>query len=110
MQPESMFTTDPAHKPQESLYTKEISQHFHTRDWPKGFKAQIVERDTAGELYLQFIVFRDNFNSFDGEDRRQIAMMVKEFMEKVRGLGVPIYMEVTKGDGRAETTGVRMAN
>jgi hypothetical protein len=89
---------------QGSLYTAEISAHFHSRDWPKGFKAQIVERTSADQLYLQFIVFRNNFNSFDGEDRLQIAMMVKEFMEKVRGLGVPIYMEVAKGDGRAETT------
>jgi hypothetical protein len=27
-------------------------------------------------------------------------MMVKEFMEKVRGMGVPIYMQVAKGDGQ----------
>lgn len=94
----------------DSLYTKEISQYFHSLSWPKGLKAQIVERTSAEELYLQFIVFRDNFESFDGDDKRQIAMMVKEFMEKVRGLGVPIYMEVAKGDGRAETTGVRVAN
>lgn len=83
-----------------SLYTRDISTFFHSRQWPKGFKAQIVEK----ELYLQFVVFRDNFNSFDGEDRLQIAMLVKEFMEKVRGMGVPIYMEVAKGDGRAEQT------
>lgn len=69
--------------------------------------AQIVERKTLDDLYLQFVVFRDNFNSFDGEDRLQIAMMIKEFMEKVRGMGVPIYMEVAKGDGR-EATGVRV--
>lgn len=94
----------------ESLYTPEIANYFHTRQWPKGFKAQIVERSAADALYLQFIVFRDNFNSFDGEDRLQIAMMVKEFMEKVRGMGVPIYMEVAKGDGVAETSRVRVAN
>lgn len=83
-----------------SLYSPEISTFFHTRQWPKGLKAQIVEK----ELFLQFVLFRDNFESFDGEDKKQIAMMVKEFMEKVRGMGVPIYMEVAKGDGRAERT------
>lgn len=93
-----------------SLYTAEISQFFKSLAWPKGFKAQIVERTAADDLFLQFIVFRDNFESFDGEDKRQIAMMVKEFMEKVRGMGVPIYMEVAKGDGRAETSRVRVAN
>ena len=105
MQHEQMFTTDhlTSPLPQQSLYTKEISHYFHSRQWPKGFKAQIVERSVADELYLQFIVFRDNFNSFDGEDRLQIAMMVKEFIEKVRSMGVPIYMEVTKGDGRDQS-------
>lgn len=90
------------------LYTKEISQHFHSLRWPKKLKVQIVERKAADDLFLQFILFRDNFETFDGEDKKQIAMMVKEFMEKVRGMGVPIYMEVSKGDGRAETTRVRM--
>lgn len=91
----------------DSLYSNDIRQFFHTRKWPKGFRAQISEKNALDELYLQFVVFRDNFNSFDGEDRLQIAMMIKEFMEKVRGMGVPIYMEVAKGDGN-ETAG--MAN
>lgn len=92
------------------LYNQEISVFFKTRRWPKGFKATIVKRTASqtGDPYLQFVVFRDNFNAFDGEDRLQIAMMVKEFMEKVRGMGVPIYMEVAKGDGRAEENRVRL--
>jgi hypothetical protein len=53
-----------------------------------------------GVPYLQFQLYRDNFNSFDGEDRKQIAAMVAEVMEKIRGDGIPIYMEVKKGDGR----------
>lgn len=94
----------------ERLYSPEISVFFKTRRWPKGFKAQIVERTAAstGDPYLQFVVFRNNFESFDGEDKKQIAMMVKEFMEKVRSMGVPIYMEVAKGDGRAEENRVRL--
>ena len=92
----------------ESLYSPEISAFFHSLQWPKNFKVQIVERKAADDLYLQFIVFRDNFNQFDGVDRLQIAKMVKDFMEKVRKMGVPIYMEVSKGDGRAETSRVRL--
>jgi hypothetical protein len=80
----------------ESLYSNEIRQFFQSRDWPKGLRATIAEE----EHNLNFVLFRDNFNSFDGEDRLQIAMMVKEFMEKVRGMGVPIYMQVAKGDGQ----------
>lgn len=80
----------------ESLYSNEIRTFFLTRDWPRGLKVLIAEE----EENLNFVLFRDNFNSFDGEDRLQIAMMVKEFMEKVRGMGVPIYMQVAKGDGR----------
>lgn len=89
----------------ESLFTGEISQAFHSRKWPKGLRADIVERITAqtGDPYLQLVFYRDNFNSFDGEDQLQIAMMVKEFMEKVRAMGVPIYMAVQKGDGRDQS-------
>lgn len=92
----------------ESLYTPEISAIFHSLRWPKNFKVQIVQRKAADDLFLQFIIFRDNFESFDGVDKNQIALMVKEFMEKVRKMGVPIYMEVAKGDGRAETNRVRL--
>lgn len=96
----------------DSLFTKEISQHLHSLRFPKGFKSLIVERvqTETGDPYLQFVIFRNNFEAFDGEDKQQIAMMVKELMEKVRGMGVPIYMQVEEGDGIAETTGVRVAH
>lgn len=92
-----------------SLFSGEISAAFHSRQWPRGLKANIVERiaGPTGDPYLQLVLYRDNFNSFDGDDRFQIAMMVKEFIEKVRSLGVPIYMAVEKGDGR-EPSRVRL--
>lgn len=95
-----------------SLFTPEISVYYRSRRWPKGFKSLIVERTQAqtGDPYLQFVTFADNLRSFDGEDQLQIAMMVKEFMEKVRKMGVPIYTQVMEGDGRAETTGVRVGH
>lgn len=86
-----------------SLFTAEISQAFKSLDWPRGLKARIYERwsEQTGDPYLQLVLFADNFESFDGEDRLQIAMMVKELMEKVRKQGVPFYLKVEKGDGRA---------
>ena len=79
-----------------SLYTDELRTFVRTRDWPLKLIFHIVEYDE----YLGFVLFRDNFNSFDGEDRLQIAMMVKEVMEKIRKIGVPIYMEVREGNGQ----------
>ena len=73
----------------ESLYTDDIRKYIRSRDWPKGLIYEVVEY----EEHLAMRFFRDNFNSFDGEDRLHIAMMVKEVMEKIRSLGVPIYME-----------------
>jgi hypothetical protein len=81
----------------DSLYSNSIRAFAHQRAWPKGLEWTIYERNDGLNLY--FVLFRDNFNAFDGEDRLQIAMMVKELMEKVRGDGVPIYMQVVGGPG-----------
>jgi len=80
----------------ESLYSDEIRNYIRTRSWPAGLLYEIVEY----EGYLGFRLFRNNFNSFDGEDRLQIAMTVKEIMEKIRADGIPIYMEVVRENGR----------
>ena len=82
----------------DSLYSDEIRRYINTRSWPKRIVWEVIEY----EGYLGFRLFRDNFNAFDGEDRMQIAMMVKEIMEKIRKDGVPIYMEVAAGNGRAK--------
>lgn len=68
------------------------------------------KQDITDDPYLQFQVFYDNFKNFDGEDQKQISAVVAELMTKVRALGVPIYFKVMEGDGRAETTGVRVAD
>lgn len=79
-----------------SLYSDEIRAFIHSRNWPKGLKIDIAERQTEDDWYLQFILYRENFEAFDGEDKLHIAMTVKEVMEKVRADGIPIYMEVAK--------------
>ena len=81
-----------------SVLTPEIENYILTRDWPSGLQIRLAERQEHALIdqpaYIQFILFRDNFNSFDGEDRKQIAMTVKEVMENIRARGTHIFMEV----------------
>ena len=79
-----------------SLYTDDVRRLYNSIPFPPGLLTQIAEE----QFNLNLIFFRNNFNTFDGEDRHHIAMLVKEFMEKVRGMGIPIYMQVKEGDGR----------
>ena len=87
-----------------SLYTPDIRNYVFTRDWPKGLIIDIVEYET----HLGFRFYRDNFIQFGSEAQRQIAMTVKEVMEKLRGDGIPCYMEkmerVPNGNGSGLAT------
>lgn len=84
-----------------TLYSNEIRRYIHTRDWPKGLLIDTKEifDEFHKPLYLQMILYRDNFNQFDGEDQLRIAQSVRECMEKIRKDGVPIYLEVARGSG-----------
>jgi hypothetical protein len=73
----------------ETLYTPEVREFVRTRKWPKGLIMDVIEY----EDYLGFRFYRDNFIQFDGEAQRQIASTIKEVMEKIRGMGIPCYME-----------------
>jgi tRNA(Ile)-lysidine synthase TilS/MesJ len=84
-----------------TLYSDEIRAFIRTRPWPTGLQWEIVEY----EDYLGFRFFRDNFNSFDGEERYHIAMLVKEVMEKIRKDGIPIYMEKMESAYWRDTNG-----
>lgn len=79
-----------------TLYPKDVQTYLRTRAWPRGLIIEIEEY----EENLQFILFRDNFNAFDAADREQIAQQVRQVMEKIRSLGIPIYMEVKPGNGQ----------
>ena len=72
-----------------TLYTPAIREYVHSRAWPRGLVLDVIEH----EDYLAFRFYRDNFVRFDGEDQKQIAMMVKEVMETLRSQGIPCYME-----------------
>lgn len=85
-----------------TLYSDEVRGFIRSRPWPTDLQWEVVEYDG----YLAFRFFRDNFNSFDGEERYHIAMIVKETMEKIRADGIPIYMEKmesAKGRDRNES-------
>lgn len=78
-----------------TLYSDDIRRFIHSRDFPATLQWRVSEE----EYNLLFILFRDNFESFDGEDKLQIAMTIKEVMEKIRGDGIPIYLAVKPGNG-----------
>ena len=78
-----------------TLLSDDIRTFIRTRAWPK--KLVVVTVEYEDHLGLRF--FRGNFNSFEAADRMQIAMMVKETMEKIRKIGIPIYLEVVAGHG-----------
>lgn len=83
---------------EKTLYTQEIREFVHSRPWPSGLILDVVEYQD----YLGFRFYRDNFIKFDGDAQRQIAATVKEVMEKIRGMGIPCYMEKMESvaDGR----------
>lgn len=78
------------------LLNDSVLKYIDTRDWPSGLRYRLKEK----RGYIQFTLFRDNFSAFDGVDQQQVAAMVKEVMEGIRATGIPIYLEVSKGDGR----------
>lgn len=78
-----------------SLYSNEVRQFIKSRQWPKGLRMEVVEFPE----FLRLRFFRDNLNSFDSEDKLQIAKLVNEVMMGIRKNGIPIYTEVAKGDG-----------
>lgn len=83
-----------------SLITPEVQSYIYFGlDWPKGL--QIGLKDEPG--YIQFILYRDNFITFDGEDHVRITALVKEMMEKLKADGVSIFLEIkpTRGDNGA---------
>lgn len=85
---------------QGSLYTDEVRHYIRTRPWPKNLLMEVHEFDDPAP-FLRLVFFRDNFSSFDGIDQKYIASQVNDLMVKIRKDGIPIYMEVAEGDGKA---------
>lgn len=73
-----------------TLYTPEIKQFIHTRDWPKGLIMDVYEQDEPAP-HLNIIFFRDNWIKFSFEDQMKITSIVKEIMAKLWAEGIPTY-------------------
>lgn len=72
-----------------TLYPNSIREYVRTRDWPKGLVFDVVEY----ESWLGFRFYADNFATLKGEELVSVAATIKEVMEKIRGLGIPCYLE-----------------
>lgn len=80
----------------ETLYTNEVREFIHTRPWPLGFKF-VIEEYIEPELYLQFVIFRDEFNPMETDEKLHVATIINEMFLNLRNKGVPIYLEMRKG-------------
>ena len=77
----------------DSLYSSEVREYIHTRDWPVGLKWEVVEYYEP-ELHLQFVLYRSNINQIDASVMLQVASTCDETFANLRKKGVPIYLEV----------------
>lgn len=84
-----------------TLYTDEIKQMLselaRTHTLPRGLVFDVVEY----EHHLALRLYRDNFETFDGVDKQQIANKIGDIILRIRQKGVPCYMEVEKSVPRA---------
>lgn len=85
-----------------TLVTEEVKKILRLPEWPSGLIIELVEY----EHYISLRLFRDNFESFDGEDKRHIAGIVGQTIKKIRDIGIPCYLEVEKGDGNVSGSGL----
>lgn len=85
-----------------TLYSREVREYIHSRDWPVGLVLDIEEQyvvldEEQPDLvapYLQIIFYRDNFNGFEPGKQLLIAQKMNEVMMKLRNDGIPCYLEV----------------
>lgn len=64
--------------------------------WPKG----LIVDTRASEEAVWIVLYRDNFNTFDGVDKLAISKIVGETINAIRKQGCPCYLAVEPGDGR----------
>lgn len=75
----------------ETLYTNEVREFIHTRDWPSGLVFEIRE-DYEPEPHLNIVFFRDNWLTLSREAQYQTTEVVHEVMAKLWPT-VPTYVE-----------------
>jgi hypothetical protein len=84
----------------ETLYTEDIRRFIFTRNWPSGLVMDIAEADEPSP-HLNLIFFRDNWLTLTFEEQQITTTIVKEVMDKVWNMGIPIY--VGKMESRYES-------
>jgi hypothetical protein len=82
----------------DDLYTDEIRGFLLNRQWPKGLIVDTAVYDN----HIAIVLYRDNFNAFDGVDKLSISKLMGETINALRKQGCPTFMEVRSGTGRIE--------
>lgn len=80
----------------ETLYSDEIKRFLRQVPWTKGLVLDVIEYDT----HLAIRLYRENFETFDGEGKKAISKLIGETINAVRKQGCPIYLEVAAGNGK----------
>lgn len=75
-----------------SLLTPQVERYILGMGWPSGL--QIGLSWNYDLHYIQFILYRDNFITFSGEEHMRITALVKEMMDKLRTDNIPIFLEI----------------
>jgi hypothetical protein len=79
------------------LYTNELKGFLHSVKWPKGL---VVDVATPDNMSVNIVLYRDNFETFSGTEKLQIAQLIGETINAIRKQGCPCYMEVRPGNGK----------
>lgn len=74
-----------------SLYSQEVREFIHTRDWPSGLRFDIRESEDPAP-HLNIVFFRDNWLTLTFEDQMKTTGIVKEVMFRLHGDGIPTYV------------------
>ena len=74
-----------------TLYSPEVREFIHTREWPSGLKFDIREA-MEPEPHLNIIFYRDNWLTLSFEDQMKVTNTVKEVMGRLWNDGVPTYV------------------
>jgi len=78
------------------LYSNEIKGFLHSVKWPKGLVVDVsIDVDK-----MHLVLYRDNFETFNGTEKLQIAQLIGETINAIRKQGCPCYLEVRPGNGK----------
>jgi hypothetical protein len=74
-----------------NLYSQEVREFIHSRNWPSGLKFEVRQNDEP-EPHLNIIFYRDNWITLSFDAQMQTTEIVKEVMHKLHADGIPTYV------------------